>query len=120
MQNTDYEVVNPGFLFKPNSKFPFAPPDWREQDALLVAKQLKIDMDEEHWEIVRALQEYYFKHQRIRVRELLDALDEKFHYLGGAKFLLQKFPGGPINQGCCIGGLTSPSGTFDLAYGTVR
>jgi len=120
MQNTDYLIIRPGFILNPDPDFPFSPPDWRQEEAIAVAQSMNIEMDNERWEIIRALQEYFAHHERIRVRELLDALDEKFHYKGGARYLLQKFPGGAINQGCPIAGLSLPTGSCDLAYGTVR
>ncbi|MDH5545985.1 MAG: TusE/DsrC/DsvC family sulfur relay protein [Gammaproteobacteria bacterium] len=120
MQNRDYEVVKPGFIFNTNPDFPHAPPDWDRDQAIEVARNLALEMSEGHWEIVRALQEFYASHERIRVRELLDALDERFHFKGGARYLLQMFPGGPLNQGCQIAGLTAPLGNVDKAYGTVR
>jgi tRNA 2-thiouridine synthesizing protein E len=119
MKNTDYEVVRPGFIFNQDPDFPFAPPDWNREDALKIAKNMGIEMDSDRWEIVHALHEYYAHHEKIRVRELLDALDEKFHHKGGGRFLLQKFPNGPINQGCRIGGLTSPTGSTDSSFGSV-
>ena len=50
-----------------------------------------------HWQVVRALQEFYARHEgdTINVRELHDALDEHFHEAGGIKYLYQLFPKGP-------------------------
>lgn len=120
MQNIDYQVINPRFPQNSNPDFPFAPPDWNEKDATAVAQSMNIEMDEERWEIVRAIQKYCSKHEQIKVRELLDALDEKFHYKGGSRYLLRKFPGGPINQGFRIAGLTLPGNSNDTAFGSVR
>jgi tRNA 2-thiouridine synthesizing protein E len=119
MKNTDYLVVRPGFIFNEDPDFPHAPQDWNREDGLKIATQMDIEMDSDRWDIVRALQEYYAYHEKIRVRELLDALDEKFHHQGGARFLLQKFPHGPVNQGCRIGGLTPPAGSIDSSFGTI-
>ena len=120
MRNTDYEVISPGFVLNSDPNFLYAPLDWNQKEAIKVAQSMNIEMDEERWEIVQAIQEYYARHDKIRVRELLDALGEKFHYKGGTRFLLRKFPGGPLNQGCRIGGVSAPTGSLDLAYGTVR
>ncbi len=103
-------------------KFPHAPDGWTSKEAQKTAKQegLKIE-EEELWEAVRALQEYYVKHaeQPINVRELHDALDEKFHGKGGIKYLYQLFPGGPVAQGCRLAGLKAPAGATSEGFGSV-
>ena len=76
-----------------------------------------------HWEAVRALQEYYARHTDgpgINVRELHDALDERFHADGGMKFLYRLFPGGPVAQGCRMAGLEPPAGSTDSGFGSVQ
>jgi tRNA 2-thiouridine synthesizing protein E len=54
------------------------------------------------------------------VRELHDALDERFHARGGIKFLYEQFPGGPIAQGCRFAGLQAPAGAADKSFGSVQ
>jgi tRNA 2-thiouridine synthesizing protein E len=75
----------------------------------------------DHWDAVRALQEYYAKHQdtAVNTRELHDALGEKFHRQGGMRFLYQLFPGGPVAQGCRLAGLKAPAGAVDKGFGSV-
>lgn len=53
------------------------------------------------------------------MRELHDALDEKFHWKGGIGYLYRLFPGGPIAQGCRIAGLRAPAGAVDRGFGSV-
>ena len=67
-----------------------------------------------------ALQEYYKRHNEstINLRELHDALDEKFHRQGGIRHLYQILPGGPVAQGCRIAGLTAPAGATDKSFGS--
>ncbi|NIO43648.1 MAG: sulfite reductase, partial [Burkholderiales bacterium] len=67
----------------------------------------------------RALQEYFARHEytRINLRELHDALDEKFHGQGGIRYLYLLFPGGPVAQGCRISGLKAPVGAVDPGFG---
>ena len=55
---------------------------------------------------------------RINMRELHDALDEKFHHKGGIKYLYNLFPGGPIAQGWRLGGLQHPAGALDKGFGS--
>jgi tRNA 2-thiouridine synthesizing protein E len=75
----------------------------------------------EHWDAVRALQEYYARHEGpgVNMRELHDALDEKFHRQGGIRHLYVLFPGGPIAQGCRMAGLKAPAGATDRGFGSV-
>lgn len=102
-------------------KFPHAPDGWTSKAAQNAAKQEGLKIEETHWEMVRALQEYFVKHadKPINLRELHDALDEKFHGKGGIKYLYQLFPGGPVAQGCRIAGLKAPGGATDESFGSV-
>lgn len=102
-------------------EFHFAPPDWTLQVAVEIARREGLELGADHWETLNALQEYYVRHEGapIRRRALHDALEEKFHYKGGLRYLYTLFPGGPIAQGCRLAGLTPPAGAFDPSYGSV-
>lgn len=102
-------------------KFPHAPPDWTPAAALEAARREGLELGEDHWEALRALQEYYARHEDIAInmRELHDALDEKFHLKNGIKGLYLLFPGGPVAQGCRIAGLKAPAGAIDTGFGSV-
>jgi len=104
-----------------NPKFPHAPAGWTPAAALEAAQQEGLELGEDHWEALRALQEYYARHEEIaaNLRELHDALDEKFHRQGGIRQLYLLFPGGPVAQGCRIAGLKSPAGATDKGFGSV-
>jgi tRNA 2-thiouridine synthesizing protein E len=101
--------------------FPHAPPDWTPAAALEAARQEGLELGDHHWEALRALQEYYARHEDIAIntRELHDALDEKFHRQGGIKGVYLLFPGGPVAQGCRLAGLKAPSGALDKGFGSV-
>ena len=104
------------------SGFEFAPSDWSESEARDLAKSEGINLEDDHWEVVYALQEYCSRHEcsnKYSVRELHDALDEKFHDKGGYKYLFTLFPQGPIAQGCRLAGLEPPAGSVDLGFGSV-
>ena len=108
---------------EPNSEFPHAPYDWTPEEAQRVATADGLEPTDTHWDAVRALQEYYARHEdgpAINVRELHDALDEHFHALGGMKFLYRLFPGGPVAQGCRMAGLQAPAGSSDKSFGSVQ
>ena len=102
--------------------FPHAPRTWRQADAAKLAEDEGLEISAAIWEAVRALQEYYHRHQdtRINPRELHDALGEKFYQQGGVRYLYLLLPGGPIAQGCRIAGLAAPAGAIDKGFGSVQ
>jgi tRNA 2-thiouridine synthesizing protein E len=102
--------------------FPHAPAGWTRANAENRVAAEGLELEDDHWEVVRALQEYSSRHDAsgIKVRGLLDALDEKFHVKGGLKYLYSLFPGGPVAQGCRIAGLQAPAGSTDMGFGSVQ
>jgi tRNA 2-thiouridine synthesizing protein E len=115
------EVLNPGAI-KRDPDFPHAPADWSREAAERVAGAEGLELTAEHWELVRALQEFYHRHEeagRINVRELHDALDEHFHSRGGRKYLYGILPGGPVAQGCRLAGLEPPPEAMNASFGSV-
>ena len=105
-----------------DSRFPRAPDGWKTGEAERLARDEGIAMGEDHWEVVRALQEYFARHASdpgFKARVLHDALEEKFHHKGGLRFLYTLFPGGPVAQGCRIAGLKVPWLAVDRNFGSV-
>mgnify|MGYP001821373293 CR=1 FL=1 len=102
-------------------EFPHAPDDWTQNDAIARATEEGLAVSADLWDAVRALQEFYSRHDTpsINARELHDALEEHFHSRGGMKFLYQLFPGGPVTQGCRLAGLEAPAGSADQSFGSV-
>ncbi len=113
------DIMHPG---EPDPGFPHAPAGWSRQQAAAMASDEGLDAGDDLWEAVRALQDYYARHDRqtIHVRELHDALGEKFHDKGGIKYLYTLFPGGPVAQGCRLSGLDAPAGSSDKSFGSVQ
>ncbi len=106
-----------------NPDFPNAPEGWSLADAQQTAAESGLQPGDSHWEVVRALQEYFARHAdgpMVNARELHDALEEKFHAKGGMKYLYRLFPGGPIAQGCLLAGLEPPAGSVDRGFGSVQ
>ena len=114
------EIIGKGDTGK-DSRFPHAPPGWTPALAAESARGEGLELGEEHWAAVRALQEYFARHEptAINLRELHDALDEKFHRQGGIRRLYLLFPGGPVAQGCRVAGLKAPAGATDRGFGSV-
>jgi tRNA 2-thiouridine synthesizing protein E len=113
------EIMNPN-IATDNPGFPHAPEEWTTADAEKAADELGISLREEHWETVRAMQEYFSKTKTPHMREIHDALDEKFHGQGGLKHLYELFPGGPVVQGCMLAGIETPSGFLDSTHETAQ
>lgn len=120
MRHATENVMRPGFEYRPDPDFPHAPVDWTRASAEELAHEEHMDLTEEHWQVVCALQEFYARHDgpTINVRELHDALDEHFHPEGGLKYLYKLFPKGPVAQGCRLAGLEPPPGANDKGFGS--
>ena len=102
-------------------EFPNAPKNWQPSVAEQVAKQQGLALNADHWDVINALQSYFSSHdkpQRNR-REITDALEEKFHFKGGMKYLYTLLPKGPISQGCLLAGIENPAGNIDPSFGSV-
>jgi len=99
--------------------FPNAPEGWNQEVAIKSAHDMGIELNDNHWDIVKALQEYFSKNEKVKRRELTDALEERFHQQGGLKHLYHLLPGGPVAQGCEIAGIEPPSGSVDQHFGSV-
>ena len=114
------EIIGKGDTGK-DSRFPHAPPGWTPALAAESARREGLELGGAHWEALRALQEYYGRNAAtaVNLRELHDALDEKFHRAGGIRQLYRLFPGGPVAQGCRIAGLKAPAGATDKGFGSV-
>lgn len=122
MTESLHDVIRTGDLAARNPAFPFAPPGWSLASASAQARDEGLAVNDDLWAVVRALQEYYARHQEavaINTRELHDALDEKFHSKGGIRYLYQLLPGGPVAQGCRLAGLKAPAGVVDRGFGSV-
>lgn len=99
--------------------FPNAPTGWSPELARQIAEDDGIDLTDDHWQVISALQEYYEKVETPKLRQVKDALDEKFHSKGGIKYLHQVIPTGPIAGGCKLAGLEVPAGAVDKSFGSV-
>lgn len=106
---------------KRDAQFPYMPEGWSKDVAIKTAQKEGLQLTDEHWAVVRALQEYFARHEikGINPRELHDALDEAFHADGGIKRLYQILPGGPVAQGCRLAGLQPPAGATDRGFGSM-
>ncbi len=106
---------------KDNAENTFFPENWSDDNAKSIALSEGLRLSADHLDVLHALQEYYSRHEinQINIRELHDALNEKFHHSGGMKYVYSLFPGGPIAQGCRLAGLQPPAGSVDKGFGSV-
>jgi tRNA 2-thiouridine synthesizing protein E len=117
------EIMNPSAAPQKDPAFPNAPTGWTKTAAEDTAAREGLTTTEDHWEAVRALQEFFGRHSeetKVNARELHDALDERFHQKGGIKYLYEIFPGGPVAQGSRIAGFEPPAGAIDPSFGSVK
>ncbi|MGB5832789.1 MAG: TusE/DsrC/DsvC family sulfur relay protein [Thiohalocapsa sp.] len=113
------DVMNPGAVQR-DANFPHAPEDWSREIANSAANAEAVELTEDHWVVISALQRYFTEHAQPNVRTLHDALGERFHAKGGLKHLYGIFPGGPVAQGCRFAGLEAPPGAVDKSFGSVQ
>ncbi len=86
--------------------------DWSPELAEVIAKSEDIEMDEERWEVVNFLRDYYDEYQIApAVRVLIKALKKSMGpEKGNNKYMYELFPYGPAKQACKIAGLPKPTG----------
>ncbi len=86
--------------------------DWSKELADVIAKAENIDMNEEHWEVVNFLRDYYDEYQIApAVRVLIKAVKKTMGPdKGNNKYMYELFPYGPAKQACKLAGLPKPTG----------
>ena len=99
-----YETDEEGYLANLN--------DWNKDLAEAMATEDKINLSEDHWEIINFLREYYEEYQIApAVRVLTKAVGKKLgKEKGNSKYLDELFPYGPGKQACKFAGLPKPTG----------
>ncbi len=113
-------ILDPTGRDKRDETFPNAPRGWSRETAIELAGADDLELNEDHWEVIRVLQACYADEENPPVRRIADALEARFSDKGGRKHLFQLFPGGPIAQGCKLANLTPPPGSTDKSFGSVR
>ena len=86
--------------------------DWTKELAEVIAAAEEVDMNEEHWEVVNFLRDYYEEYQIApAVRVLIKAVKKTMGpEKGNNKYMYELFPYGPAKQACKIAGLPKPTG----------
>lgn len=85
---------------------------WNKDLADLIAQDENIEMNEDHWEVVNFLRDYYEEYQIApAIRVLTKAIKKSLGAdKGNSKYLYELFPYGPAKQACKIAGLPKPTG----------
>ena len=85
---------------------------WNTDLAELIAQDENIEMNDDAWEVVNFLRNYYEEYQIApAVRVLTKAVKKKLGAdKGNSKYLYELFPYGPAKQACKIAGLPKPTG----------
>ncbi len=85
--------------------------DWDEDVARAMARADDIELDENHWEVLQFLKEYYEQYQLAPpVRVLTRAIAKRLgRDKGSSRYLYRLFPDGPAKQACRYAGLPKPT-----------
>ena len=84
------------------------PGDWNEDIAGTLAEEEKIALNDDHWDAIRFMREYYEEHQVIAdARFVIKHLAER-HGREAQKKLFVLFPYGYVKQACKIAGMRRP------------
>ncbi len=118
MPTTMHDILHPGSS-ETDKRFCNAPVGWTMHDAQMVAKKEGLELNDEHWEVIRTIQAVYSEDQSLPLRTCHDALEAHFSSRGGSRYLFSILPGGPVVQGCRLAGLTPPQGSTDGSFGSV-
>jgi len=99
-----YEIDEEGYLLNLD--------DWNENLATFMAQKEKMELTEQHWEVIHFLREYYDEYQIApMIRVLTKAIGKKLgEEKGNNKYLYELFPEGPAKQACKYAGLPKPTG----------
>ena len=84
------------------------PDDWSEPIADLLAQEENITLNEDHWDAIRFMRDYYQEHQvaadaRFVIKHLAERMGKE-----AQKKLFELFPYGYVKQACKIAGMRRP------------
>lgn len=107
-------------LLDPNGNL-VGDPDWSEEQALKLARELGVSLSPEHWEVLWYVRDHYRQcGLPSSGTSLLRCMEDHFVARGGGKYLYRLFPGGPVSQATRIAGLAPPPYSRDPSFGTVE
>jgi tRNA 2-thiouridine synthesizing protein E len=84
------------------------PADWNEEVASALAQDENIQLNDDHWDAIRFMREYYEERQvAADARFVIKHLAERFGR-DAQKKLFELFPYGYVKQACKIAGMRRP------------
>lgn len=85
--------------------------DWTPELAVHIAELENIEMDENRWEVVNFVRDFYLEFNTSpAIRSLVKAMAKKFGPdKGNSRYLHRLFPKGPAKQATKIAGLPKPA-----------
>jgi tRNA 2-thiouridine synthesizing protein E len=88
------------------------PAEWDDEIALLIAGNEKVEMTQEHWDVVRTARGYYEEYgMNAEVRVFLKLMKEKYGPDRATnQYVYQLFPYGLVKSANKIAGLPRPKG----------
>lgn len=83
---------------------------WNETIAQNIAKNESIDMTKDHWEVIYAIRDFYFKFNLTpSIIMLIKFLNKRGSKKINTCYLFKLFPVGPVKQASKIAGIPEPS-----------
>jgi tRNA 2-thiouridine synthesizing protein E len=105
VNGVSYEIDENGYLVNLE--------DWTEDVALKLAEEEEIEMNQQRWDLVKFLRNYYDEYQiapAIKVLTKAIASEQNIDKKEATEYLYGLFPKGPALQACKIAGLPKPTG----------
>ena len=93
-----------------NEGYLVEPAEWNESVALELAMRAGINLEEDHWDVIRFMRQYHEEHQvAADARHVIKHLSERFGS-NARNRLFELFPYGYVAQACKIAGMKRPRG----------
>ena len=105
VNGVSYEIDENGYLVNLE--------DWTEDVAVKLAEEEEIEMNQQRWDLVKFLRNYYDEYQiapAIKVLTKAIASEQNIDKKEATEYLYGLFPKGPALQACKIAGLPKPTG----------
>jgi TusE/DsrC/DsvC family sulfur relay protein len=86
------------------------PHEWNEGVAAELGRELALELEDDHWDVVRFMRQFYEEHQvAADARFVIKHLEGRYPG-SGRKRLFELFPYGYVGQACKLAGMKRPRG----------